>query len=129
MIDKPSDAVQTAKVLISDYMKEHIIGIYLNARMDPLHVELISLGTVNASICHPREVFKPALVNSACSVILLHNHPSGDVTPSEDDLEVTQRLKKAGDILGIELYDSIIFKKDEGFYSFKEANLLKGGAK
>jgi len=129
MINKPSDAVQTAKVLITDYMKEHIIGIYLNTRMDPLHVELISLGTVNASICHPREVFKPALVNSACSVILLHNHPSGDVTPSEEDLEIAQRLKKAGDILGIELYDSIIFKKDGGFYSFKEANLLKGDTK
>ncbi len=85
--------------------------------------ELVSLGSVNANLLHPRETFKPALINSAIGVIVLHNHPSGDLEPSEDDLEVTKRLKKAGEILGIDLLDHIIFSERK-WLSMKERKLI-----
>ena len=121
---KPITAVKQAKALVVDDYKEHFIGIYLNARNIPTKIELISMGTLNASIVHPREVFSPAIVNHASQVIVLHNHPSENVKPSVDDIEITERLVKAGKILGIELIDHIIFTKGKKFYSFKENNLI-----
>lgn len=123
-IDQPQKALKVAKALINDWKKEHFIGIYLNARLEVEQVELISLGTVNANLVHPRETFKPALVNSATGVVVLHNHPTGDVEPSEDDLEITKRLVEAGKILGIEVYDHIIFS-DKKYYSFKDHRLIE----
>lgn len=70
------------------------------------------------NIVHPREIFRPSLVNSACAIIILHNHPSGDITPSKDDKEITNQLMLAGKILGIELLDHIIFNAESEFYSF-----------
>ena len=115
----PWQAVEKAKSVMLDQHREHVVGLYLNARLNVIKVELISLGTINTSIVHPREVFRPALVGRAAGMILLHNHPSGDVEPSEDDLKITDRLKKVGEILGIELYDHIIFSGDK-FASLKE---------
>jgi DNA repair protein RadC len=110
-ITHPKEAVKLAKPLITDWHKEHTIGIYLNARSIPTKVEVISIGTLNATLVHPRETFRPALVNHAASLIFLHNHPSGGVEPSEADLELTKRLEECGKILGIELVDHIIFTK------------------
>ena len=123
IIREPSKAVKIARTLITDWKKEHCIGIYLNARMRVEKAELVSLGSVNASLVHPRETFKPALINSATGVIVLHNHPGGDLEPSEDDLEVTKRLKKAGEILGIDLLDHIIFSERK-WLSMKERKLI-----
>ena len=92
--------------------KRHIIGI-----------NLVSMGSLTSSIVHPREVFKPAILSNAESVILIHNHPSGDPTPSHEDKEVTKRLKDAGDILGIRVLDHIIIG-DRKFYSFADESLL-----
>jgi len=111
IINQPIKAVKIARSLITDWNKEHFIGIYTNARLRVEKAELISLGSVNANLVHPRETFKPALVNSATGVVVLHNHPSGDVEPSEDDLTTTKRLKEAGKILGIDLLDHIIFSE------------------
>ena len=72
------------------------MGLYLNARHELMHKEIISIGTVNASIVHPRDVFAPALLHNAIAVIVAHNHPSGDATPSPEDRDVTHRLKEAG---------------------------------
>ncbi|MFZ2969993.1 MAG: JAB domain-containing protein [Minisyncoccia bacterium] len=83
----------------------------------------VSVGSLNASIVHPREVFSEAIKNKAASVIFAHNHPSGDTEPSEDDLEITKRLIEAGKILGIEIIDHIIVTKN-GFLSFKEKGIL-----
>jgi len=88
--------------------KEHFVVLYLNARNQLIHKETISIGTLNASLVHPREVFKPAIEHLAASVILAHNHPSGGVEPSEADLELTKRLKEAGKVLGIEVTDHVI---------------------
>jgi len=91
--------------------KEHLRGIYLNAHYKVIHDEVISIGTVDANIIHPREVFKPAVEHSAVALILVHNHPSGDTMASEADIAVTEQLVKAGKVLGIDLIDHVIVTK------------------
>jgi DNA repair protein RadC len=92
----PFKAVRLAKKLIIDPNKEHFIVIYLTPVRKNPKCELISLGTLTASIVHPREVFRPALKYNATEIIILHNHPSGDITPSKDDIKITGQLKKPG---------------------------------
>ncbi len=113
-------AIQMAKKLIIDPYKEHFIAIYLSPVKKKAKCELISLGTLTTSIVHPREVFRPAIKYNSTEIIILHNHPSGDISPSEADIEITKRLKKAGQLLGIEVLDHVIFKNGNGFYSFND---------
>jgi len=122
--DKPIEAVRIARTLITDWYKEHFIGIYFNEQTKIERAELISLGILNASLVHPRETFRPALVISATKIVVLHNHPSTDLEPSEDDLITTRRLQQAGDILGIELLDHIIFNERK-YFSMKKHKLIK----
>ena len=103
--------------------KEHFVSVFLNARNQMISRETVSVGTLNASLVHPREVFAPAVGSSAASVILVHNHPSGDVTPSREDVDLTKRMVQAGDIMGIEVLDHVIVA-EERFLSMKEAGLL-----
>lgn len=103
--------------------KENLVVFYLNARNHLIHKEIVSVGTINASLIHPREVFAPALKHLATNVILAHNHPSGNCEPTEEDLEITRSLKKAGDVLGIEILDHIIIAENN-FLSLKELNLM-----
>jgi len=124
IINQPLEATRIARTLITDWYKEHFIGIYLNTRTKIKKAELISLGILNACLIHPRETFHPALAISATKIIVLHNHPSSDLEPSEDDLSVTRRLQQAGNILGIELIDHIIFN-EERYLSMKEHKLIK----
>lgn len=98
------------------FAKEHLRGIYLNAHYKVIHDEIISIGTVDANIIHPREVFKPAIEHSAVALILAHNHPSGETAPSEADLSVTAQLVDAGRLLGVDLIDHVIVTKN-GFAS------------
>jgi len=121
-IKTSKDAYEIAKTLIQDNQKENFIGIYLNTKNEIIKSELIALGSLNFAPIHPREVFKPAIINSACNVIVIHNHPSGDVNPSRDDKEITQRLRDAGKILGIEVLDHIII--GDGYLSFKDREML-----
>ena len=97
---------------IRSHKKEHFVALYLNARNELIHREDISIGTVNASIVHPRDVFAPALEHNATAVIVAHNHPSGNSEPSPEDYEVTARLRDAGKLLGITLVEHIIVTKD-----------------
>jgi len=92
--------------------KEQMLGLYLNSRYVLVHSEVVAIGTVDASIVHPREVFRPALEHSASAVILVHNHPSGDTRPSKADIEITKQLKNAGKLMGIELLDHVVVSKD-----------------
>ncbi|MEZ4104421.1 MAG: DNA repair protein RadC [Candidatus Paceibacterota bacterium] len=96
--------------------KEYLRGIYLNSHYQVVHDEVISIGTVDSSIIHPREVFRPALSCSATAVILVHNHPSGILEASKQDKDVTKQIKEAGDLIGIQLVDHLIVTKD-GFIS------------
>jgi DNA repair protein RadC len=103
--------------------REHFVGLYLNTRNRLLARETISVGSLNASIVHPREVFEPAVRRGAATVIVVHNHPSGETEPSEDDVSITQRLNEAGEILGITLLDHVIVGTG-GFTSMKETQHL-----
>ena len=103
--------------------KEYCYIFYLDVRNQIVRKELISVGTLNASLIHPREVFEPAVTHLAAHIIVAHNHPSGGVEPSEEDIEVTKRLVEAGKILGIEVIDHVIIAKN-GYLSFKEKGLL-----
>ena len=103
--------------------REHLVVLYLNARNQLIHKEIISVGTLNANLVHPREVFKSAIDYLAASIIIAHNHPSGGAEPSDNDLTTTNRLKEAGKIMGIELIDHIIITQT-GFFSLKEKNCI-----
>jgi DNA repair protein RadC len=88
--------------------KEHFVVLLLNARHEMQCREVISIGSLNASIVHPREVFQPAILHSAAAVVLVHNHPSGDPEPSEEDLSITKRLVQVGEVVGISVLDHVI---------------------
>ena len=108
---------------IRDSKKEHFVVFFLDSRNQEIKREIISVGTLNANLVHPREVFEPAIRHLAAQIIIAHNHPSGDPEPSEDDIEVTKRLVEAGRILGIRINDHIIVCKNK-FVSFKDKQLL-----
>jgi len=103
--------------------QEHFVIFCLNVRGGAIHRQLVSLGTLSATIVHPREIFYPAIVHNAASIILAHNHPSGDSSPSDEDIGMTQRLVAAGKILGIQVADHVIVA-ERGFTSLREANLM-----
>jgi DNA repair protein RadC len=103
--------------------QEHFVCLYLNTKNQVIHKQTVFIGSLNASIVHPREVFREAFRRSAASIICLHNHPSGDPTPSREDIEVTRRLKECGRMIGIEILDHIIIG-DKKYVSLKEKGYL-----
>lgn len=103
--------------------KEHFKVVFLNTKNEIIAFETISIGSLNASIVHPREVFNRAIKKSSASIILLHNHPSGNPEPSKEDINVTKRLIEAGKIIGIEVLDHIIIGDGE-YFSLKENSLI-----
>ncbi|MDD5008699.1 MAG: DNA repair protein RadC [Syntrophorhabdaceae bacterium] len=122
-IKDPQGVVRAVRGTIQDKAKEHFKLILLNTRNKIIGLSTVSIGTLNASLVHPREVFKDAIRHSASSVVIAHNHPSGDPEPSEEDLKITRRLVESGKILGIEVLDHIIIGKDT-FVSLKTKGLL-----
>jgi len=122
-IGGPEDVFNLLKNEIGNKKKESFYILSLTTRNNLISVDKVSTGTLSASLAHPREVFIPAIKNSASSVIIAHNHPSGDPQPSEDDLAITKRLVEAGKILGIEVIDHIIVTND-GYFSFKDKKLV-----
>lgn len=119
---KPEDVWEELRDLRAN-KKEHFVIFFLDSRNQEIKREIISIGSLNANLVHPREVFEPAVRNLAAQIILAHNHPSGDPEASEDDLIITKRLVETGKILGIEVIDHIIVTKDS-FFSFKEEGLV-----
>ncbi len=102
--------------------KEHFIALHLDGKNRIACLDRVSVGSLNQSIVHPRELFKTALLSSAAAILLIHNHPTGDPTPSSEDLEVTRRIKEAGDLLGIKVLDHIII--GDSYLSFAEQGLI-----
>lgn len=92
--------------------KEHLRGLYLDTHYQVIHDEVLSIGTIDANLIHPREVFRPAIAHAAAAVVLVHNHPSGVATPSEADRQVTLQVSEAGRVLGIDLIDHVIVTDD-----------------
>jgi DNA repair protein RadC len=103
--------------------KEHFITLHLDGKNRIICMDLVSIGSLNQSIVHPREVFKTALLSNAAALILVHQHPTGDPGPSSEDIAITRRLKEAGEILGIKVLDHIIVGDGE-YLSFVERGLL-----
>lgn len=103
--------------------REQLRVIYINARHQIIGWEIISQGTLTASLAHPREIFKGAILATCAGIILAHNHPSGDPSPSEEDIRLTKRVVQAGQIVGIEILDHIVMA-EQGHYSFKASGLL-----
>ncbi len=101
--------------------KEHFLAITLDGASRVINTHIISIGTLNQSIVHPREVFYPAIKDRAASIIIAHNHPSGELHPSVADKKVTARLKKVGELVGIDVADHIILSH-KGYYSFLDEN-------
>ncbi|MGB2762299.1 MAG: DNA repair protein RadC [Minisyncoccales bacterium] len=122
IIQSTKDVIAQA-VYMRDKSREHLMAIYLNARNEMVYKKPMFIGTLNANLVHPREIFQEALKQNAASIILVHNHPSGDSEPSQDDLEITKRIIEAGKIMGIDVLDHIIITKTKAF-SFKENKLI-----
>jgi DNA repair protein RadC len=123
-IRSPEDAVRIVVEYLRGVDREHFIGLYLNSANRLIGMHTISMGILNSSLVHPREVYKLAYMMSAASVIVSHNHPSGNVEPSGEDIAITKQLVEAGKILGIPLHDHIIVTERNGFVSFAERGLL-----
>jgi DNA repair protein RadC len=119
----PEDALSVVRPRFKKHQVEVFLVVLLNARHEVLGVETISIGSLNASIVHPREVFRPAILQSAASILLAHNHPSGDPEPSEEDLSITKRLVEVGELLGVPVLDHVIVAK-RGLVSFRSRQLL-----
>lgn len=122
VLDSPEKVAERASYLCA-LKKEHVLAMYMDVRHREIQQETVSIGTLTASLIHPREVFGPALVCSAAGVVVVHNHPSGDESPSKEDRDITIRLVKAGEILGVPLIDHVIVA-ESGFFSFRAHGLL-----
>ncbi len=116
----PRDIARMFMDEMKDYDREHFKAAFLNTKNQIIKVVTVSIGSLNASIVHPREILKPAIAASAASIVLVHNHPTGDPTPSREDVEFTRRFAKCGELIGIELLDHIVIGADR-FQSLKEA--------
>lgn len=122
-IGSPSDAAELLKPFLQDSDREMLVVCCLDTKNQPTLINIVSIGTLNSSLVHPREVFKAAVLGNAASVIIAHNHPSGDPSPSSEDISITTRIKESGKILGIDVIDHIVIGFNN-YVSLKERGLL-----
>jgi DNA repair protein RadC len=123
-VSSPRDAAAILADFLAGADREYLVLICLNTKNMVNAINVVSIGSLNSAMVHPREVFKPAILANAASVILGHNHPSRDTTPSREDKDIARRLVKAGHILGIEVLDNLIIGDEGKFVSFKEQGLI-----
>lgn len=123
-ISSPNEAVDLLRSLLEDCDREKLIVCCLNSKNEPTDISTVSVGSLNSSIVHPREVFKIAIMSNSASIIVAHNHPSGNVEPSKEDINITKRIKESGKILGIEMIDHIIIGSNNNYKSLKEEGLI-----
>jgi DNA repair protein RadC len=121
-VGSPAEAYALVRDL-AKAKKEHLVALYLDAQNRLIHRDTVSIGSLNTTRTHPREVMHPAIVHSALAFVLVHNHPSGSLDPSRDDVEFTRTMQRAGELMGISLYDHLIVSQ-RGFVSLKERGLL-----
>lgn len=122
-IRSPNDAYEILRDFLGDVDREHFIVMCLDTKNQPTCIQTVHIGSLNSSIVHPREVLKSALLSNAASLIVAHNHPSNICDPSPEDINVTERIKKACEIVGVDLLDHLIICS-KTFKSLKEANLM-----
>ena len=119
----PNDAYEMIKEQLEGLDREQFIIACLNTKNEPTNISVVSVGSLNKAIVHPREVFKTAILSNAASIMAFHNHPSGETTPSQQDIQLTNRLYEAGELLSIKLLDHLIIG-DGTFTSLKEKGYL-----
>ncbi len=122
-VRSPEDVANLVMEEMRHLDREHFVALLINVKRQVIAREIISIGTLNSSQVHPRELFKPAIRRSADSIILVHNHPSGDPEPSSEDCKVTERIVEVGEVMGIFIIDHIVIG-DKRFVSFKERGLI-----
>lgn len=123
IIRSPEDGADYVMEEMRNLNQEHFVALFLNTKNQIMHRQTIFIGSLNASIVHPREIFREAVKRSAASIIVAHNHPSGDPSPSQEDIHVTRRLVESGKMIGIELLDHLIIGNRK-FVSLKEKGYL-----
>lgn len=123
-ISSPLDAQLLVRSLLEDADREMFVTVCLDTKHQPTHISVTSVGSLNSSITHPREIFKTCILSNAAALICAHNHPSGDPTPSQEDIDITKRLVSAGKILGVELLDHIIIGSGSRYTSLREQGVI-----
>lgn len=116
---QPEEVARVLREILPDNSREHFMAVYLNGAHQVIAYSIVSTGTANSSLVHSREVFQPALLCGATALLIGHNHPSGETTPSSEDKAITKRLKEVSDLIGIKLLDHVIVTDDD-YYSFSE---------
>ncbi len=124
VISKPHQIAKLFSDFIKDSDKEQFVICCLNTKNQPTNISTISIGCLDSTLVHPREVFKVAILSNASSIILAHNHPSGNIEPSINDKEMTKRIYDVGKLHGIKVLDHIIIGEENNYFSFKEAGFL-----
>lgn len=119
----PKDIWEKTKYLFKDIKQEYLYALYFDNKQRLIEKKLLFIGTVNQSVVHPREIFKEAVQRGSANIIICHNHPSGDPTPSNEDIDVTLRIKQCGDLMGIKLLDHIIIG-NSNYISLKEKGII-----
>ena len=122
-INNPTDAYNLLRDFLSDIDREKFIVVCLNTKNEPVNINTVSVGSINSTLVKPMDVMKTAILSNCNKILLAHNHPSGDPSPSKDDLAMTERIRNAGKILGIEIVDHIIIAGKK-YYSFLEKQLM-----
>lgn len=117
----PYEITSFLRTIVPDNSREHLVALYLDGAHRPIGYSIVSSGIANASYAHPREIYQRAVLLGAIAVVIAHNHPSDDITPSGEDRDATSKVSEAGKILGIKLLDSIIFTSND-YYSFRMEN-------
>ena len=119
-MDNPQAAVEVMADMLKDYDREVLAIINMRSDLKPINMNIVSMGAVDQSIAHPREILKSSILSNATYTMLIHNHPSGRLVPSADDITITDRMNKIADLIGIELVDHIIVGPGKDYFSFKE---------
>lgn len=124
-IQSPGRAVEVIGKYIRDMDREAVCVVNFNTRLQPINFQIVSIGTLDQALCKPRELLKAAILSNASSMMILHNHPAGSITPSGSDVQMTERMEKVCDLVGIPLMDSIIIGFGrEDYFSFRDASML-----
>jgi DNA repair protein RadC len=126
LLKAPGDVAALVREFLRDDPRERLVAVYLDSRHRPIAIHDAHTGTANSSPVHPREIFGPAVQLAAHALVVAHNHPSGDPAPSVEDRQVTDRLREAGELLGIQVLDHLILG-ERGFYSFAEGREVRHG--
>jgi DNA repair protein RadC len=124
IVTQGREAAKLFRQFLGDVPEEHFVLMVLDSRRRVIGLNEVSVGTLSASLVHPREVFRAAILLNGAAIIVAHNHPSGDSSPSAEDRDVTRRLQRAGELLGIPVADHIVLGEGESYFSFRERGLL-----